>query len=69
MMADQSNPQLFVVERRRRGRPRVATPRTITLSIRLKTSEYDALCQRARAAGEDVAALSRALLRLPLNPE
>lgn len=50
---------------RGRGRPKVDEPRTVTLSIRLKTSEYDALCMRADKS--DISRISRVAILRFLN--
>lgn len=61
-MADK--PEMTPVSPRGRGRPKVAQPRTVTLSIRLRTSEYDALCKRASAKDAKVSEVGRAAIRL-----
>lgn len=60
-MAD--NQKLTPVSPRGRGRPKVDQPRTVTLSIRLKTGEYDALCKRASAADAKLSEVGRTAIR------
>lgn len=49
---------------RGRGRPRVAQPKTVTLSLRLHLVEYDALCRRASRADAKVSDVGRKAIRL-----
>lgn len=52
---------------RGRGRPKVAQPRTVTLSIRLRIVEYDQLCRRASQDDANVAELGRKAIRRLLS--
>lgn len=63
-----SEKELTPVSPRGRGRPKVHQPRTVTVGIRLRPSEYDALYKQAGKQGHgNVSEAGRRAIRLFLT--
>jgi hypothetical protein len=45
----------------------VAQPKTVLLSFRIRTGEYDALCERASQQRDSLSEVTRKAIRLFLN--